>query len=222
MRVPFCFLLMSMLVACSQDSPEPGTPAKDQSDGAAPAPLEGAAGRLPAHAGPWARPAAARRITAETIFDYMDGAGELYLAYRFDHLDLLEYKATDPAAGTILVELYQMESPDDAFGLLSTDWTGEAVDIRAPGELSWTATRIVAVPTNTRARYGAGLLRMACGPLYARVLVPRSPRGPGSGAGDRPRSRHPERPQHPGDPPGGHLGSLCRRGSVGAGADRQG
>jgi hypothetical protein len=127
MRILLCFLLMSMLVGCSKDPPEPGSAAKGKADGASPPALEGAAARLPAQAGLWTRPASARRITAETIFDYMDGGGELYLAYRLDYLDVLEYKASDPSAGTVLVEVYQMKSPDDAFGLLSTDWTAEPI-----------------------------------------------------------------------------------------------
>ena len=113
---------------------------------AAPSPSRNAAGpaaggigadtivNLPKQAGPWVRPDAPRRINEETIFDYMDGAGELYLAYRFDHLDVYEYSAPDKRLGTIKVELYWMKDPDDAFGLLSTDWGGEAVDLRGKAE----------------------------------------------------------------------------------------
>jgi len=54
---------------------------------------------LPTRAGPWVRPDAPRRITEETIFDCMDGAGELYLAYRFGHLDVYEYSAPDRRLG---------------------------------------------------------------------------------------------------------------------------
>ena len=61
---------------------------------------------LPKQAGAWSRPETPRRITAQTIFDYMDGAGELYVGYRFGHLDVYEYTAADQSLGTILVELY--------------------------------------------------------------------------------------------------------------------
>jgi hypothetical protein len=171
MRTLLCLLLMTMLVGCSKDSPEPGSAAKSNAHGASAAPLEGAAARLPAEAGVWTRPASARRITAETIFDYMDGGGELYLAYRFDYLDVLEYKANDPLAGTVLVELYQMKSPDDAFGLLSTDWTGEAIAIGE--ERSPTAVGAIDAVASSHALYGAGLLRLRSGTLYARVLASR-------------------------------------------------
>jgi len=70
---------------------------------------------LPKQAGVWTRPDTPKRIDAQTIFDYMDGGGELYLAYRFDHLDVYEY--TSPDQGSILVELYWMRSPDDAIAV---------------------------------------------------------------------------------------------------------
>jgi len=80
---------------------------------------------LPQSVGAWSRTGALRRIDAAGIFEYMDGAGELYLAYRFDHLDIADYAS--PAQGEILVELYWMRTSDDAYGLLSGDWGGEPV-----------------------------------------------------------------------------------------------
>lgn len=124
---------------------------------------------LPKQAGPWVRPDAPRRITDETIFDYMDGAGELYLAYRFEHLHVYEYTAPEKRLGTLKVELYSMESPDDAFGLLSNDWGGEAVDLRGQGERR---DLHPAVPSHD-ALYGGGLLRFRSGTLYGRVMASR-------------------------------------------------
>jgi len=43
---------------------------------------------LPTTVGVWSAPAQPRVITGETIFDYMNGAGEMYLAYRFQRLDV--------------------------------------------------------------------------------------------------------------------------------------
>jgi len=160
-----------MLAGCSNGSTKPAAAGGAKGGETQLAALQGAAARLPAQAGIWTRPATARRITAETIFDYMDGGGELYLAYRFDHLDVLEYKAADPAAGTILVELYQMQSPDDAFGLLSTDWTGEPIETGE--EQSQTASGAIAAAPPHHALYGAGLLRLWTGSLYARVMASR-------------------------------------------------
>jgi hypothetical protein len=91
----------------------------------------------------------------------MDGAGELYLAYRFRYLDVYEYKNTGQS--DILVELYWMDSADDAYGLLSGDWGGDAVDLAStPGRVT---------PAMVRALYGAGLLRIWSDNLYARVMT---------------------------------------------------
>jgi hypothetical protein len=122
--------------------------------------------KLPRTLGPWTRPEASRRIDANSIFNYMDGAGELYLAYRFDHLDVFEYSSADQ--GNILVELYWMQTSDDAFGLLSGDWGGEPVVL----EGAVAAYSASPVPSH-RALYGAGLLRIWSDTLYARVLASR-------------------------------------------------
>lgn len=66
----------------------------------------------PTSLGEWKRAGEPRRIAADGIFEYMDGAGELYLAYRFDHLETCEYRA--PGEEPILAESYLMRSPDDA------------------------------------------------------------------------------------------------------------
>ena len=93
---------------------------------------------LPETVGSWVRPDVRRRITADDHLRLHGRGGELYLAYRFDHLDVFEYKAADASSGTILVEMYSMRTPDDAFGLLSNDWGGEALPFdarsrKAPG-----------------------------------------------------------------------------------------
>ena len=120
---------------------------------------------LPRKVGAWTRPEVPRTVTAAQIFDYMDGAGELYLGYRFDHLDVYDYPS--PATGNILVELYWMKTSDDAFGLLSNDWGGEGVNLAA----DWgRAPRAAGAPPH-RALYGAGLLRVWSDRLYARVLA---------------------------------------------------
>jgi hypothetical protein len=121
---------------------------------------------LPKTIGLWIRPDSPKVVTSANIFDYMDGAGELYLGYRFDHLDVYEYKARSQKE--ILVELYFMKSSDDAFGLLSLDWGGETIDLiptshhtdMNPDAISW-----------PRALYGQGLLRIWSGDIYARVMA---------------------------------------------------
>jgi hypothetical protein len=133
---------------------------------------EGATGRmkvykpnLPKTIDVWTRPDSPRLINSENIFEYMNGAGELYLAYRFNHLEVYEYKADGEQS--ILVELYYMETSDDAFGLLSLDWGGEHVSFSdSPASKSNQS-----LTSSTRALYGAGLLRIWSDNLYCRVMA---------------------------------------------------
>jgi len=120
---------------------------------------------LPKTVRAWQMFGSPKRVDRSNIFDYMNGAGELYLAYRFKKLEVYEYKAPDRE--NILAEIYFMETPEDAFGLLSQDWEGDLVALnpsRPPG------TQALRAPTD-RALYGAGLLRMASGSIYARIIT---------------------------------------------------
>ena len=120
---------------------------------------------LPKTIGAWTRPDSPQIITSENIFDYMDGAGELYLGYRFDHLEVYEFTADNQ--DDILVELYFMKSSDDAFGLLSQDWGGDPVDFESSSVSK--ATQNIA-PSH-RALYGGGLLRIWSDNLYIRIMA---------------------------------------------------
>jgi hypothetical protein len=120
---------------------------------------------LPKTIGVWTRTDSARIIDSSNIFDYMNGAGELYLAYGFDHLEVYEYKADQQE--NILVEVYVMNSSDDAFGLLSLDWAGEPVTNQLT--TSFQSNPTVAPPH--RALYGMGLLRLSTDTIYARIMA---------------------------------------------------
>ncbi len=112
-----------------------------------------------------------KRVDAEGIFDYMNGAGELYLAYHFDHLLVYEYK--DGSENGLLVEIYVMRAPRDAFGLLSLDWGGEAIEFGPHGE----DLSVESVVPTARAMYGQGLLRAWLDNLYVRILAFRESEG---------------------------------------------
>ncbi len=120
---------------------------------------------LPKTIGAWTRSDSTRVIDSSNIFDYMNGAGELYLAYGFDHLDVYEYTADQQ--DSILVEVYVMNTSNDAFGLLSLDWGGEPVTIQSTPSVQSNPT--VAPPH--RALYGSGLLRIWADTIYARVMA---------------------------------------------------
>ena len=53
----------------------------------------------------------------ETIFDYINGAGELYRAYDFRHVDVFRYVTQDER--DITVELFDMGKSEDAYGVFS-------------------------------------------------------------------------------------------------------
>jgi hypothetical protein len=52
-----------------------------------------------------------------TIYDYIDGAGEVYLSYDFQKVSILHF--TRPGEPDITVELFDMGSPEDAYGVFS-------------------------------------------------------------------------------------------------------
>jgi len=147
--LPFA-LAAALAVALQADAGQHGGPPMEE----APAP---ALSTMPRTVGSWTHAGAPRRIEAETIFDYMNGAGELYVAYRFAHLDVHTYRAEGQP--DIVAEVYQMDTADDAWGLQSEDWTGDAIALGA-------------ITAESRlALYGAGLLRLACASRYARVMA---------------------------------------------------
>lgn len=129
--------------------------------------LQANAMNLPNTVGRWVRSDSPRVINAQNIFEYMNGAGELYLGYRFQHMEVLDYTSQDQE--NILVELYFMETSDDAFGLLSLDWGGEPV--------SFGGSRLnppdPSLAPSARALYGGGLLRIWSDNLYVRIMADR-------------------------------------------------
>ncbi len=120
---------------------------------------------LPKSIGNLTRPNSPQLIKSYNIFDYMNGGGELYLAYRFHHLEVFEY--TGKSKENILVELYFMETSDDAFGLLSLDWTGEPIFFSDATNNNSTNS----ISPSISALYGVGLLRLRADNIYARILA---------------------------------------------------
>jgi hypothetical protein len=127
---------------------------------------------LPKTVGAWTRPDSPQLVTDKNIFDYMDGAGELYIGYRFEYLESYEYKAQNQ--NNILVELYFMKTSDDAFGLLSLDWEGKPVELAGePVRLSKSLQSKATLESSSwpRALYGEGLLRFWSDTIYARIMA---------------------------------------------------
>jgi hypothetical protein len=83
--------------------------------------------RLPEHVLGWKTDGPDKVFTRQTIFDYMDGGGEIYLAYDFQRLLAREYARPD--APRIVAEVYQMASSKDAYGIFTHDRDGQPVAV---------------------------------------------------------------------------------------------
>jgi hypothetical protein len=89
----------------------------------------------------------------DDIFDYLDGGGEIYLAFDFRFVFVREY--AKPEAPSIVVEIYQMASAADAYGIFTQDTDGQEVRF------------------GQDALYGAGLLRFWKDKVFVRVMADR-------------------------------------------------
>jgi hypothetical protein len=82
---------------------------------------------LPSEAAGWNWDGKEMKYNSKTLFKYIDGAAELYLAYGFQNLTVRRFdKSNQPP---ILLELYEMASSEDAYGVFSFEHQDEAVGI---------------------------------------------------------------------------------------------
>ena len=88
---------------------------------------------------------------SKSLFDYMDGAAELYLVYGFQRLTVRKFEK--PSQPPITLELYEMASSEDAYGLFSFDRQDEAAGIGQGSE------------------FGGGLLRFWKGKYFVSVYA---------------------------------------------------
>jgi hypothetical protein len=104
-----------------------GSPPVDETDSMTP--LE-----IPADAAGWAAAGEPETWDTETIYAYIDGHAEVYLAYGMKRCVSQRYAA--PAGDDeIVVDLFEMASPEDAFGVFSHDRAGEPVAVGNDGVL---------------------------------------------------------------------------------------
>jgi len=79
----------------------------------------------------WQRSGEVEVYVPDNLFDYMDGQAELFFVYNFEKLATQEYQRGQE--GPIIVEVYQVASPADAYGLFSFYATGEPFGLGAGG-----------------------------------------------------------------------------------------
>ncbi len=87
----------------------------------------------------------------QTLYDYLDGGAEVYLAFDFKEAFVRKY--TGPGQKEIALDIYDMGSAGEAFGVFSCDRQDEEAGIGQESE------------------YGPGLLRFWQGPYFVSVTA---------------------------------------------------
>jgi hypothetical protein len=121
---------------------------------------------LPDGAAGWKAVGPPDRYDPQTIFQYIDGHGEVYLAYGMAACDARRY-AGPAGEGDVVVDVFEMASPADAFGVFTHSREGEPVDVGQGasfgfGTLSfWKGRHFVSVSAEQESeRAGAAVLAL--------------------------------------------------------------
>jgi hypothetical protein len=91
-----------------------------------------------------------KAYTPKTLFQYIDGAAEVYLAYRVQRVSVRRY--LKPGQPDIVAEVYKMASSEDAFGVFSLEHQDPEAGIGQGSE------------------FGGSLLRFWKGRFFATIL----------------------------------------------------
>ncbi|KKL99738.1 hypothetical protein LCGC14_1811420 [marine sediment metagenome] len=89
--------------------------------------LEGLRARLPTRINGWAADSEDRIFNEKTIFSYINGAGEVYRAYNMQQC--LSRRYISPGAPTIVLDIFEMGSSEDAYGVFTHDTDGKMLEI---------------------------------------------------------------------------------------------
>jgi len=106
---------------------------------------------LPAEAAGWKWDGKETRYDSKSVFQYMNGAAELYLAYGFQNLRVRRFEK--PNQPPITLELYDMASSENAYGVFSFERQDEAAGIGQGSE------------------FGGGLLRFWKGKHFVSIYA---------------------------------------------------
>lgn len=85
-------------------------------------------GSLPIEVDGWQASGEDEIYDTESIFSYIDGHAEVYLAYGMKRCLARRYRGPENA-GDIVLDLFELESSEDAFGVFTQDRDGEDVDV---------------------------------------------------------------------------------------------
>lgn len=120
--------------------------------------VEGAPIAFPEMPG-WTRPSAPLAFSSETLYEYINGAADLYLTYEFQDLLVAEYQRGKAA---VTAEIYRLGTPTQAFGIYSQERLANA--------------RFLEI--GVQGYYEPGVLNFLLGPHYVKIS------GDGLGADD--------------------------------------
>ena len=104
---------------------------------------------LPSTVEGWKWDGKGAEYNGKTIFKYMDGAAELYLAYGFENLTVRRFEKSNQSP--IILEFYEMASSEDAYGVFSYEHQDETAGIGQGSE------------------FGGGLLRFWKGKYFVSI-----------------------------------------------------
>jgi hypothetical protein len=106
---------------------------------------------LPSEAGGWRWDGKETKYNSKTLFSYIDGAAELYLAYGFQNLAVRRFEKSGQPP--MILELYEMASSEDAYGVFSFEHQDEDARIGQGSE------------------FGGGLLRFWKGKYFVSIYA---------------------------------------------------
>jgi hypothetical protein len=79
----------------------------------------------------WTQDEAPRTYDRDTLYDFMNGAADLYFTYGFESLAVGDYQS--PEGGWLRVEVYRTATDADAYGLFAYNAYGEPIDLGVQG-----------------------------------------------------------------------------------------
>jgi hypothetical protein len=94
-------------------------------------PIQSLHASLPKQIQGWNAESNDRFFDDETIFDYIDGAGEVYRAYNM--YKCLSRRYTTPEGPAIVLDIFDMQTSEDAFGVFTHDQDGDPVEVGQGG-----------------------------------------------------------------------------------------
>ncbi len=99
----------------------------------------------------WVANVEVRTYNRKTLFKYIDGGAELYLAYRFRKVYVYTYKKVGQP--DIIMDIYDMSTAEDAFGVFTAEREGDEIGIGQGSE------------------YAGGLLRFFKGRFFVSIMT---------------------------------------------------